>query len=141
MPFSTQVSLGPGHTVLDADPAPSQNGLSSPQFSAHVLWPNGWIGWIKMKLRTEVGLGPGHIVFDGDPAPSPQKAQPTNFRPMSVVAKRLDGSRCHLVWRPRPSSPSPKRVQPPFSAHVCCGKWLDGLRCQLVGGRHQHCVR
>jgi len=24
---------------------------------------------------------------------------PPNFRPMFIVAKRLDGSRCHLVWR------------------------------------------
>ena len=34
----------------------------------------------------------------GDLAP-PKKAQPPNFRPMSVVAKWLDGSRCHLVGR------------------------------------------
>jgi len=60
------------------------------------------VGWIKMKLSTEVGLGPGHIVLDGDPAPLPKGAQPRtapNFRPMSVVAKWLDGSRCHLVHR------------------------------------------
>jgi len=56
------------------------------------------VGWIKMKLGMEVGLGAGQIVLDGDPAP-PKGAQPPNFRPMSVVAKRLDGSRCHLVWR------------------------------------------
>ena len=43
----------------------------------------------------EVGLGPGHIVLDGDPAPRQKGAQPPNFWPMSV-AKRLDGSRCHL---------------------------------------------
>ena len=48
--------------------------------------------WIKM----EVGLGPGDFVLDGDPAPLPKKgAEPPNFRPMSVVAKRLDGSRWH----------------------------------------------
>jgi len=31
----------------------------------------------------------------------PQKGgtAPPNFRPMSIVAKRLDGSRCHLVRR------------------------------------------
>jgi len=44
----------------------------------------------------EVGLGPGHTVLDGDPAPSPPKRDTApNFRPMSVVAKRLDGSKCH----------------------------------------------
>ena len=42
--------------------------------------------WIKMSLGLELGLGPGDFVFDGDPAaPSP------NFRPMFIVAKRLDG--------------------------------------------------
>jgi len=46
----------------------------------------------------EVGLGPGDFVFDGDPAAPEKKAQPLpKFWPMSFVAKRLDGSRCHLV--------------------------------------------
>jgi len=53
-----------------------------------------------MPLGMEIGLGLGHIVLNGDPPPLPKKgAQPSNFRPMSVVAKRLDGSRCHLVRR------------------------------------------
>jgi len=47
----------------------------------------------------EVGLGPGHIVLDGDLAPPPQRGTAPNFRPISVVAKWLDGSRCHLVGR------------------------------------------
>jgi len=46
----------------------------------------------------EVGLGTGHTVLDGDPAP-PKGAQATNFRPVPVVAKGLDGSRSHLVRR------------------------------------------
>jgi len=55
------------------------------------------VGWIKMKLGMEIGLGPGHIVLDGC---RPQKGHsPPNFRPMSVVANRLDGLRCHLVRR------------------------------------------
>ena len=66
-----------------------------------------------MPLGTEVGLGPGDIVLNRDPAlpkgaqpcviwgPSPPKTRGTapNFRPMSVAAKRLDGSRFHLVRR------------------------------------------
>jgi len=51
-----------------------------------------------MALGREVGLVPGGIVLDGDPVP-PKGAQPPNFRPLSVVAKRLDGLRCHLVRR------------------------------------------
>jgi len=57
------------------------------------------VGWTKTKLGTEVGLGPDHIVLDGDPALSPERGTAPNFRPMSVVAKRLVGSRCHLVRR------------------------------------------
>jgi len=59
-------------------------------------------GWVKMALGTEVGLSPGDFVLDGDPALTPPKkrAEPLpNFRPISIVAKRLDASRCHLVWR------------------------------------------
>jgi len=48
----------------------------------------------------EVGFSLSDIVLDGDPAlPSPKGADPPNFRPMSVVAKRLDGSRCHMVGK------------------------------------------
>jgi len=61
------------------------------------------VGQIKVKLVTQVSLGPGHIVLDGDPAPTPKGAKPPpifgHFRPMAVMAKRLDGLRCHLVWR------------------------------------------
>jgi len=60
------------------------------------------VGWVKMKLSVQVGLGPSHIVLDGDPAPLPAPPKghsPPNFRPISVVAKWLHGSRCHLVWR------------------------------------------
>jgi len=54
---------------------------------------------IKMPLGMEVGLGHGHTVLDGDPAPSPKRGIAPNFWPISVVAKRLGGSRCHLVGR------------------------------------------
>jgi len=58
------------------------------------------VGRIKMKLGMQVGLGPGHIVLDGTQLPAPKKGgRAPNFRLMSIVAKRLNGSRCHLVWR------------------------------------------
>ena len=50
--------------------------------------------WIKMSPGMEVGLGPVNFLLYGDPAPPPQKggvAPPTNFRPMFIAAKRLDG--------------------------------------------------
>jgi len=48
----------------------------------------------------EVGLSPGDYVLVGDRVPFPQKgAEPLpNYRPISIVAKRLDASKCHLVW-------------------------------------------
>ena len=55
-----EVGLGPGDIVLDGDPAPPHKGHSA-QFSARLLWPNGWM--IKMPLGTEEGLGPGHIAL------------------------------------------------------------------------------
>jgi len=49
-----------------------------------------------MPFGMEVGLGPGHIVLDCDLAPPPAQKNgtysPTNFRRMSIVAKRLDAS-------------------------------------------------
>jgi len=72
-----------------------------PQFSAHG-YCGGTAGWIKMALGTEVGLGPVHIVPDEDTAPSPKQGAeppPPNFRPIFIVAKRLDASRCPLVRR------------------------------------------
>jgi len=44
-----------------------------------------------------VGLEPGHIVLDDYSAPLPQRDTAPNFRPISVLAKWLDGSRCYLV--------------------------------------------
>jgi len=51
-----------------------------------------------MPLCMEVGLGPGNFVLEWYPAPLPKKgAEPLpNFWLLSIVAKRLDGSRRHL---------------------------------------------
>ena len=119
-----------------------------------------------MKLGTQVGLGPGHFVLDGNSAPHGKghssrphfrnlRAQakgrrlclhPYNPRPMSIVAKRLDGSRCHLVRRyvsaqatghivldgdPAPPLPPQKKnggiAVPKFSAHVYCSQTVAHL--------------
>jgi len=96
------------------------------------------VGWIKMPLGRKVGLSPGDIVLDGDPAPPPQRGKASNFRPMSIVTKRLDGSRCHLVRsRPRPrrhcvkwGPSSPKGAQPPIFGS--CLLWPNGRPSQLL---------
>jgi len=47
----------------------------------------------KVPLGMEVGLSPGDFVFDGDPATRRKNGTPTptQFWPMPIVAKRLDG--------------------------------------------------
>jgi len=89
-----QVGLGPGYIVLDGDLGPP------PPFSAHICCGQ-MARWNKMALSRKVGLDPSDIVLDGDPAPPFQKGDraPPNFRPMSIVSKRLDGSKCNLVRR------------------------------------------
>jgi len=71
-------------------PFPKQ-GAEPNKFSAH-LYCGQTAECIKMPLGTEVGLGLRDIVFDVDPA-TPRKGhtQPTQFWPMSIVAKWLYG--------------------------------------------------
>ena len=92
-----QVGLGPGHIVLDGDPAPPPQKGTDPQFSTHIRCCQ-MAAYIKMALGMDVGLGPGDFVLDVDPLPK-KGAEPPNFRPMFIVAKRLDGSIWHLAWR------------------------------------------
>jgi len=101
-------------------PMPSDRWLSCLSVCNVGVYCGQTVGWISMPLGMEVGHGPGHVVLDGDQAfPKMGTAPLPNFRPMSVVAKRLDGSRYHLVkrlaYRPRrhcirwePSSPPKK---------------------------------
>jgi len=102
---------------------------------------------MKLVLGTKVGLSPGDSVSDGDLAPSPQRrwSPLTNFQLISIVAKRLDASRCHWYGgRPPPRelcvrwgpSPPPKRRQSPgcspqFSAHVYCGQTAGWIKMAL----------
>ena len=96
-----EVGLVPGDFVLDGDSAPlSQKGGGAPKFSAH-FYCGQTAGCIKMPLGMEVGLSPGDFVLDGEPAPFQKGggASPPIFRSIYIVAKLLDGSRCHLARR------------------------------------------
>ena len=93
-----EVDIGPGNIVLDGNPAPTSPKGAQTQFSAHVRCGQT-AGWIKMPLRTEVGLSPGHTVLDGAKLRPLKRGTAPTFRPMSIVAKWLNGSRCHLVRR------------------------------------------
>ena len=91
MPLGTEVGLGPGDIVLHGDTALPKSAQLPPIFGPTARW-------IKMPLGMEVGLIPGDFMLDGDPAPSPKGGGASSqFWPMSIAAKRLDGSRCHLV--------------------------------------------
>ena len=83
---------------------------------------------------------PRDFVLHGDRAPCPKRGGAPNFRPTSIVAKRLHGSRCHWYGgRPRalrdivfdvdPATPRKKGTPIPTQllAHVYCGQmaWMD----------------
>jgi len=106
-------------------PSPKKGQSPSPQFSAH-FYCGQLARCIKMPLGMDVGLSPGEFVLDGDPVVPPQqrgRSHAPNFRPISIVPKRLDASRCHSVGgRPQPRrvcvrwgpSPLPKRGPSPI---------------------------
>jgi len=95
MPLGMEAGFSPGDFVLDgAQPLP--NKWQSLQFSAHAYCGRmdqdaTWYGDRPRPTR--------HCVRWGLSYPSPKGAQPPNFWLTSVVSKRLDGLRCHLVWR------------------------------------------
>ena len=59
MPFGTEVGLGPGHIVLNGDPALPKKGHSNPQVLAHVC--GQLLDGSKYHLVGRYGLGSGHI--------------------------------------------------------------------------------
>jgi len=75
------------HCVRWGPSSPPQKGAEPRQFLAHV-YCGQTAGWVTIPLCMEVTLSPGHIVFNGNPVP-PKRVTVPNFRPMSVVAKRL----------------------------------------------------
>jgi len=125
-----------------------KKGVEPSNFRPCLFWPNNWMDQDGTWL--EVGLSPGDFVLDGDPAPSPKGggAPLANFRPISIVAKRLDASRCHLAGmqaQPRglcvrwgPSSPSQKGGGAPSPIFGPVLLWPNGWMHQdatWYGGR------
>ena len=101
MPLDMQVGLSPGDFVLDGNPAPPpKKGGGDPQiFGPCLLWPNGWMDqhdtWHTGRPQ------PRRLCARWGPSSSPKSGRSLlpNFWPMSIVAKRLVGSRWHLAWR------------------------------------------
>jgi len=64
MKLCMEVGLGPGHIVLDGDPAPPK-WAHPPIFGPCLLWP---ISWVDQDITWYRGRPwPGDIVVDGDP--------------------------------------------------------------------------
>jgi len=69
MKHGMDVGLGPGHIVLDGDPAPPPKGAQPlPNFRTM-----SQTGGFKMSFGIEEGPRLGHIVLDGNAAPSPRE--------------------------------------------------------------------
>jgi len=129
----------PGRIVLGGDPAHPHAKGHRHQFLVHICCGQ-MAGCIKMPVGMEVSLGPGAFVFDGDPAHPCKRAEPPNFRPMFIVAKRLgctwhEGgprSRPHCA-RWGPSSPHENGAEAPnFWPISIVAKWLDASGYHLV---------
>ena len=112
-------------------PLPQKGAQQPPRFSAHV-YCGQTTGWIRMPLGMEVGLGPGH-----------KRGTAPNFRPMSVVAKRLEpgwikmplGTEVSLgagdILLDGDAAPQKGYSSPQFLAHVYCGQTAEWIKMPL----------
>jgi len=126
-----EVGLGPGHIVLDGDPAPlPKKGTEPPIFSLFLLWPNGWMHqhatWYGGRPRPRP-----HCVSWGPSTPTQKGAQPAIFGPCLLRKNSCiyqDTTWCGGRSQPRrhcvrwgPSSPPLKGHSLQFSVSVRCG--------------------
>ena len=99
MPLGMKVGLspilGPGHIVLDEDPAPpTERGIAT----SHFLARGQMAGWIRILLGMEVGLSPGDIVLDGDPAPPTERGTAAPSRLVDTWVAHLSNAYLLLVF-------------------------------------------
>ena len=80
MKLGKQVGLGPGHIVLDGDPAPPPQRGTAPNVRPIPVAAK-WMHGSRRHLLMEIGLGQGDSVLDGDPALPPHKGDraPSKF--------------------------------------------------------------
>ena len=114
--------------------------------------------WIKMPLVAKVNLGPGDIVLDGDSAPPRSRKKEGHSIPHfgpCIVAKRLHGSRSHLVrvYSSAQATMCYMRTQPPLEGaqqapnfqpmSVVAKQWMDQDGTWYRGKPRPlpHCVR
>jgi len=142
--LGTQIGFGPGHVVLDGDPAPPpQRGIAlSPIFGPRLLWPNGlmdqdatWYGGRPRPRRHCVRWGPNFPHQKGGTATNPI-FDPCLLWPNGCIYQdtiwyggRPQPRRHCVRWGP--SSPSPKGARPQFSANVRCGQRAECAKMPL----------
>ena len=78
-------------------PSPPRSEKEGGILGPCLLWSNGWIDqdgtWHGGRPRSSPHCAKTQL-------PSAKRGQsPPNFRSVFIVAKRLDASRCHLIWR------------------------------------------
>ena len=89
-----EVGLGAGHIVLDGDPDVPPLERHSPPMSVVAKRLDEDATWYAGRPR------PRRLcVRWGQVLAEKMVQSPSKFWPMFIVSKRLDGSRCHLVWR------------------------------------------
>jgi len=123
MKLGMQVGLGPGHIVLDGDPAPSPKGAQPPIFGLYPLRPNACINqdstWYGGRPR------PGATCYLGTPlhlskkgGGAPKKFSAYVYCGQTAGCTKLGLGPGDFVLDGDPTPPSPKGAEPPkFSAH------------------------
>jgi len=137
--LGTQVGLGPGHTVLDGDPAPAPTKGHSPQFLAHICCGQ-MAAWTKMSLGMELGLGQSDFVLDGTMLPLTKRGRSPTHKFSAhvycgqtagwmklVLGKEVGRSPGDFVLDGNPAPPSPKVAVAPrnFRPMFIAAKRLD----------------
>jgi len=136
MKLGMQLGLGPGHIVLDGDPAALPQRAQPPIFGPYLLRPNGCMD----QDATSYGARPLCVRW-GPRSPSPKRGQsPThNFWPMFIGPNGwIDqggtgrgGRRLCVRWGPTKLPPPQKGVRAPlpnFRPMTVVAKLLDGSR-------------
>jgi len=103
MPLGMAVDLGPGHIVLDGDPAArlfTKKGHTSPIFGpyTYISIVAKRLDGSRCRLVRRLVLVQATLCYMGTQLPL-KGVQSPNFQPMSIVAKLVDESKCHLERR------------------------------------------
>ena len=148
MPLGMEVGLRPEDFVLlGTQPylpkKEVEHGVEPQIFGPCLLWPNGWMDQDGTWHGSRPWSSPHCARWGHSCLPQKGSRASPNFRPIFIVAKRLNASRCHLVWRYASAQatlcymgtqplPQKGRSSTQFSAHVYCGQTAAWIKMPLV---------